>query len=459
MSPHLIKNFDELVAMRKGREATLRRAVLEAAEAGVKAVMPENFMKKLRVSGRVLKIDGAVKIDLRRFDEIVVLGAGKASIGMAKYVEKILRGRISGGAVIVPKQLREGHGLKKIEVMPSTHPLPSDLGLKASEKLLEYAENVSERTLVIFLLSGGASALMPYPAPGIPLEDKIETTRLLLESGATIDEVNAVRKHLSMIKGGWLGKKLSKARVLTLILSDVVGDKIETIGSGPTAPDPTTFKDAYEIMMRYQIWDKAPESVKERILKGVRGEVDETPKPGDPAFKKITNIVIAGISDACAAAVKKLRSKKFKAAVITRYAEGEASQIGIFLAGVLREMQQSKGRKAAVCGGETTVTVRGNGVGGRNQELALAASINMRDLGRAVLVSMGTDGVDGVSDAAGAIVDSKTYADAVAHGLTPPKYLVENDSNTFFREVGGAIYTGPTGTNVGDLIILASERA
>jgi len=453
----LIKNFDELVRMRSGRLAAIRRRLLEAAELGIRSVIPENFMKKLKVRGNALKIDDTVKLDLRRFEDIIVLGAGKASIGMARYVEKILSDKISGGLIVAPKGQHEDHGLKHIEVAPSTHPLPSELGLKASEKMMEYAESVTDKTLVLFLLSGGASALLPYPAPPVSLEDKIKATKLLLESGATIDEVNTIRKHLSMIKGGWLGKKLSKARVISLILSDVVGDKIETIGSGPTAPDPTTFKDAYEILRRYGIWEDMPETVKERISRGVNGEIEETPKPGDPAFKKITNIVIASVSDACQAAAKYLKSKKFRCNILTRFMEGEASQIGVFFAGILREFSEKKGRHAVICGGETTVTVRGKGIGGRNQELALAASIKIKDLKRCALISIGTDGVDGVSDAAGAIVDSETYNDALRKNLNPVKYLKENDSNTFFKQVGGAVYTGPTGTNVGDFVILASE--
>ena len=263
---------------------------------------------------------------------------------------------------------------------------------------------------------------------------------------------------MSMIKGGWLGKRLSKAQVISLILSDVVGDKIETIGSGPTVPDPTTFKDAYEILRRYGIWNDMPETVKERICKGMNGRVEETPKPGDIALKRIVNIVIASISDACQAATRYLKSKKFRCSILTRFMEGEASQVGVFLAGILRELSKKKGRYAMICGGETTVTVRGEGVGGRNQELALAASIKIKDLKRCVLVSIGTDGIDGISDAAGAIIDSETYNDALMKNINPVRYLKKNDSNTFFRQVGGAVYTGPTGTNVGDLVILASEN-
>ena len=431
----------------------MRRVALKAVESGIKSVMPENFMKKLKLRGRMLIIDKH-RIDLKQFDEVLVLGAGKAAVNMAKYVERLLSKYISRGFIVVPKGLHEGHGLKKIKAAPSTHPFPSDLGLKAAQEMLRYAEEVTEKTLTIFLLSGGASALLPLPAPPLTLQDKIEVTKLLLESGATIHEVNAVRKHLSAIKGGWLGKRLARGRVLSLILSDVVGDDIETIGSGPTAPDPTTFRDVYDILRRYSIWEKAPESVRQRITMGLEGKIEETPKPGDPAFKKITNLVIAGIGDACAAAASYLKSRGFKCSILTRFMEGEASQIGIFLAGILRELSEKKGKYAVICGGETTVTVRGSGLGGRNQELALSASIKMRGLRNCGLISVGTDGIDGISEAAGAIVDPETYQDALRMGLNPVEFLKNNDSNTFFDKVGGAIYTGPTGTNVGDLTIL-----
>jgi len=431
----------------------LRRVALKAVESGIKSVMPENFMKKLKLRGRMLIIDKH-RIDLKQFDEVLVLGAGKAVVNMAKYVERLLSKYVSRGFIVVPKGLHEGHGLKKVKAAPSTHPFPSDLGLKAAQEMLRYAEEVTEKTLTIFLLSGGASALLPLPAPPLTLQDKIEVTKLLLESGATIHEVNAVRKHLSAIKGGWLGKRLARGRVLSLILSDVVGDDIETIGSGPTAPDPTTFRDVYDILRRYSIWEKAPESVRQRITMGLEGKIEETPKPGDPAFKKITNLVIAGISDACAAAASYLKSRGFKCSILTRFMEGEASQIGIFLAGILRELSEKKGKYAVICGGETTVTVRGSGLGGRNQELALSASIKMRGLRNCCLISVGTDGIDGISEAAGAIVDPETYQDALRMGLNPIEFLKNNDSNTFFDKVGGAIYTGPTGTNVGDLTIL-----
>ncbi len=456
-SRSLIRNLDDLIEARTGKLSILRKEVLEAAEAGVRSVMPENFMKKVRLEDNLLLIGDSFKIDLRGYDEVVVLGAGKAVVQMAEYIERLLDDKISGGLIVSSMDPCKSHNLRRIDLFPSTHPIPSKLGLEASEEMMEYAEEISEKALVIFLLSGGASAMLPLPAPPVTLEDKITTTKLLLESGASIDEINAVRKHLSLIKGGWLGKKLSKARVITLILSDVVGNKIECIGSGPTAPDPTTFKDAYDILNRYDLWDKVPENVRKRILDGIEGRVEETPKPMDPAFKSITNMIIADIGDACRAAATSLRLRGFRCMVLSRFVEGEASEVGVFLAGILRELTEKHGKRALILGGEYIVTVRGGGIGGRNQELVLAASIKMADLKPCTILSIGTDGIDGISNAAGAIADPQTFKDALSLGLNPVKFLKENDSNEFFNRVGGAIYTGPTGTNVGDLTILATS--
>jgi len=456
-SPHgLIKNFDDLIGSRLGEMADLRSEVLKAAEHGIKSVMPECFMKRIRVENGSLIIKDSLRIDLREFDEVIILGVGKASVRMAEMLEPILYDRIAGGVIASLSSPCECINLRKINVVPSSHPVPSERSVEASEIILEWAESVTEKTLVIFLLSGGASAMLALPAPPITLEDKIFTTRLLLESGATIDEINTVRKHLSLVKGGWLGKRMSRARVISLILSDVVGNKVECIGSGPTAPDPTTFRDAYNILRRYDLWDRVPESVRRRIMDGLEGRVEETPKPGDPAFQRITNIVIADVGDACRAAAIYLESRGFKCSVLSKYAEGEASQVGIFLAGLLQQFEEEGGRKAAILGGEYTVTVRGGGVGGRNQELVLGSLPKLKDLKRSVIMSVGTDGVDGISSAAGAIADPQTYYDAIRLGINPVRFLRENDSNSFFNLVGGAIYTGPTGTNVGDLTILAS---
>lgn len=449
----IIKNFDQLVQERAGLLSDIREDALGAVEKAIQEVLPENALEKYVKRVRNLLIVKKTRYRLNEFKRVIVLGAGKASIGMAQYIEKILHDKIDSGIIVAPREKASQSKLEKIEVLPSTHPIPSMLGVRASEKLLENAGSADSETLVIFLLSGGASALIPLPSPPLTLEDKARTTKLLLNSGATIDEINTVRRHLSEIKGGKLIKKLNNATVISLIISDVVGDKLEAIGSGPTAPDPTTFKDAYEVLKRYNLWDKVPENVRRRIEDGLNGLVEENPKPGDPIFNKVQNVIVAGVSDACDAARRYLISKKYQAKILTRYMEGEASEIGKFLASVLKEQADRRGRIALICGGETTVKVRGHGIGGRNQELALSASINISKIAYTCLVSVGTDGVDGPTNAAGAIVDNETYSEAVMKGLNPILYLVDNNSYEFFKHAGGHVITDPTGTNVGDIVI------
>jgi len=449
----IVKNFDQLIQERSGILSDTRVDVLDAAEKSIEEILPRNALQRHVKRARNMLIVKKTKYRLNELKKVVVLGTGKASIGMAEYIEEILLDRIDSGLIIAPRELVSKATLEKIEVVPSTHPIPSMLGVRASERLLECASSVDSETLVIFLISGGASALTPLPAPPLTLEDKAQTTKLLLSSGATIDEINTVRRHISEIKGGRLVKKLSNARIISLIISDVVGDKLEVIGSGLTAPDPTTFKDAYGVLRRYSLWDKVSENVRKRIEDGLNGLIDENPKPGDPIFNRVQNVIVGSVSDACRAARRRLTSRKYPANILTRYMEGEASEIGRFLGSIMRELGDRKGRVALICGGETTVRVRGHGIGGRNQELALSTSINISKLAYSCLVSIGTDGVDGPTNAAGAIVDNETYGEAVENGLNPIIYLEDNNSYEFFKRVGGHVITGPTGTNVGDIVI------
>lgn len=453
MMDRVIKNLDSLVNVRSGILSSIRQDILEAVEKAVREVLPHNALKKYVKRARNLLIVNKVRYDLKYFNKVMVLGAGKASIGMAECIEKILYDKIDSGLIVAPREMVSKARLEKIEVLPSTHPIPSMLGVRASERLLEYVSSADSETLVIFLLSGGASALIPFPAPPLSLEDKAQTTKLLLNSGATIDEINTVRRHLSEIKGGRLVKKLDNARIISLIISDVVGDKLEAIGSGPTAPDPTTFKDAYAVLKRYNLWDKISENVRKRIQDGLNGVVDENPKPGDPIFNRVQNVIIANVSGACEAARRHLLQRNYPVRVLTRYMEGEASEIGRFVASIMREYASRRKKATIICGGETTVRVRGHGIGGRNQELALSASINISNLLYSCLVSIGTDGVDGPTNVAGAIVDNETYKEAVDKEANPVSYLEDNNSYEFFKRVGGHVITEPTGTNVGDIVI------
>jgi len=324
--------------------------------------------------------------------------------------------------------------------------------------MLRWAEGLGEHDLVICLISGGGSALMAQPLKGVSLRDKQWVIRALLKAGANIDELNTVRKHLSAVKGGRLAAKLFPATVLCLIVSDVVGDPPATIASGPTAPDETTYTDAIEVMERFNVWSHAPCNVKRMLRAGERGLMPETLKPESPVFEKVHNIIIGNNRLPVEAACKALKSRAVDAKVATCFLEGEASQAGVFLASLAREIRETAPyggkRSAIVFGGETTVTVRGRGKGGRNQELVLAAAQRIRNCLGVAIASIGTDGVDGSTDAAGAIADSETVKRAANLGMQADRYLRNNDSYRFFSKLNDLIITGPTGTNVNDVGVI-----
>ncbi|PUA33743.1 MAG: hypothetical protein B9J98_02020 [Candidatus Terraquivivens tikiterensis] len=452
----LIKNADELLEGYSGKEGKLRRDLLVSAEEAIRAVQPEELLrKKLRLKDRTLTVDG-VKVELTDFDEVVVLGAGKATHRMCRYLEGLLGDRIKRGIIIVPHGVVSDYASTSVRVRGGGHPVPDKEGHEAAKELVEVARSTGPKSLVLVLISGGGSALMPLPAEPVTLEDKVEVTRALLKSGATIDEVNVVRKHISMVKGGWLARHLSRARTISLILSDVVGDKLETIASGPTSPDPSTYADAISVLKKYGIWDSSPPSVRARLERGMRGEVPETPKPNDEAFLRVSNVIVGGCADACKAAFYKLKRLGYSTTYLTHRLEGEARYVGQTLARFIQDIRCGRaGRPAAlVLGGETTVTVKGKGVGGRNQELALSAAIELDGSRGCACLSIGTDGLDGPTDAAGAVTDCWTLDRGRRAGCDARAFLEDNDSYTFLKKVSCLIFTGPTGTNVGDLILL-----
>jgi glycerate 2-kinase len=390
---------------------------------------------------------------------IFVVGAGKAGLAMARAAEDELGDRIAGGLVIV----KEGHAdageapLRRIEVAEAGHPVPDERGVEATARLLGIADRAGEGDLVVCLISGGGSALLVSPAEGITLDDLQATTQLLLRSGATINELNAVRKHLSRVSGGRLALRASPARVMSLVLSDVVGSPLDVIASGPTAPDPTTYADALAVIERYGLAGQAPPTVLDVLRRGAAGQIDETPKPGDPVFDAVSNRVVAGNVTAVEAAAARAGELGLNSAVISTSVEGEARVVGVVLAGVAKEIA-AHGRPARrpaciLFGGETTVTVRGRGLGGRNAELALGAALTLDGLGPDLVVtSFATDGGDGASPGAGAIADGTTIARARSLGLDARAALENNDSYTFWSALGDAIVTGPTGTNVNDVM-------
>ena len=455
----IIKNFRDLLKNVDGKERSARRAVLLAVADGIKAAQPGNLFKhKVARKGDSLRlIDRA--LNLNKFEEILVLGAGKASVGMYQALRPLIENKLAGGVLIVPRGEEKKVYGGKVQFIGAGHPIPDEDGEKGARRILQMARSASANSLVICLISGGGSALMPSPVEGLTLKDKAYVTNLLLKSGANIEEVNTVRKHLSGIKGGRLAEACGAATVVTLILSDVVGDPVHSIASGPTAPDPTSFKEALAVLERSGIWSSAPASVRKRLLAGAAGKVKETPKPGSGVFRRVTNLMIGSNLDACLAARESLRKLEFDVLLLTTHLEGEARHIGTVLGSLAQSADRYglplKRRAAVVVGGETTVTVCGHGSGGRNQELVLSASMKMASLRGVAMASVGTDGIDGPTDAAGAVVDGKTVSRSKVIGLSVEDYLSENDSYHFFERLGDLVFTGPTGTNVQDISVLA----
>lgn len=387
--------------------------------------------------------------DLDRYDRVFVVGAGKAGGTMARAAERVLGRRITAGCIAV----KDGDPAKskRIDLRASGHPVPDERGVAAARRIAELCASASARDLVVCLLSGGASALLPAPGAPVTLAEKQETTRLLLACGANIHEMNAVRKHLSTLKGGRLAKLAAPARVVSLILSDVVGDQLDVIGSGPTAPDPSTFASALAVLDRYGIRGKVPASVRETLEQGR----EETPKPGDPLFGRVENVIVGSNQKSLEAAAAHAKSLGYRTLILASTIEGETRDVARMHAAIARQIRVSRQplRPPAciVSGGETTVTIRGKGKGGRNQEFALAAAIDLAGLEDTLILSAGTDGTDGPTDAAGALADGATCARSA---IDAAQALAQNDSYPFFQELGDLVITGSTGTNVMDLHLI-----
>lgn len=439
--------------------ARLRRAAMAILAAALEAVDPYVATRKtLRLAGGRLMVAGRAYA-LVHGARVVVVGAGKAGAPMAQAVEDVLGDRITAGAVIVKRGYTAP--LRKIALREAGHPVPDAAGETAARELLDTVTGLGPRDLVICLISGGGSALLPAPQDGVTLDDMIRTTDVLLRSGATIGEINAVRKHLSRVAGGRLALAASPARVVTLVVSDIVGTPLDAIASGPTVPDSTTYADALRVLDAYRLADRVPHAVRAALRRGAAGEIPETPKPGDPAFRRAHVTVVADNATAARAALTKARRLGFHARLLSTYMEGEAREVGLALAGIARQIAESGDpvRRPAclVAGGETTVTIRGTGRGGRNQELALAAARALHGIPGTLVVSFATDGTDGPTDAAGAVADGTTLSRARALGLDPAAHLANNDAYPFFDALGDLIRTGPTNTNVTDLMLILSS--
>jgi glycerate-2-kinase len=454
-----IKNKEDLInnAMSDlDREA--RRIALDVIEKTMESIDPKRLMySKVKVAEEKLAINNEI-FDLRDFRRIFVVGGGKASGYMAEAIEEILGERISDGVIVVPYGTSKKFKTRIIRVHEASHPIPDQSSIEGAKKIMELTEKAEKDDLVICLISGGGSSLMAYPREGITLEDKRKVTEILLKCGATINEINTVRKHLSKFKGGQLARSVYPATLISLLLSDVIGDPLDVIASGPTTPDSTTFKDAIAVLRKYNIWDITPQSIRELLLNGEKGLIQETPKAGDPCFEKTHNFIIGNNRIACLSAIAELRRMGLNTLLLTSYAEGEARDIGLIISAIAKEILSSGNpipRPAGlVIGGESTVTVTGKGVGGRNQEIALSSALKIAGLRGVVIASFSTDGIDGPTDAAGAIIDGSTIDRSIIKGLNAEDYLRNNDSYTFFKNLKDLIFTGPTGTNVNDISLL-----
>ncbi|VFU17880.1 D-glycerate 2-kinase [anaerobic digester metagenome] len=423
----------------------------------------EMIIRSMSVENDTLVIShgaGTLREDLRSYRDIMVLGIGKASSKMGMAMEEILGERISRGAVVT----KYGHAepLKSIQVMQAGHPIPDKNSVAGARALFDLASGADEKTLIINLVSGGGSALFSLPPEGISLKDKQAATKVLLESGADIGEINCIRKHLSQVKGGLFARAAFPARMINIILSDVVGDRLDTIASGIAVPDDTTYDQALDIVNRYHIRDRLPASVVDYLESGKKGEVPDTPKQGDPVFDRVLNILLGNNLAACIAARDHGVSLGYRAVLLTSTLTGEAREAAKFFAAIARDIRKGTAdfaRPALIlAGGETTVTIRGTGKGGRNQEMVLSFlnefSGNQTGLEGIYFLSAGTDGTDGPTDAAGALIGPDLLHEAARLGLNPGAYLGNNDSYHFFEQAGGLFITGPTNTNVCDIQLM-----
>lgn len=424
-------------------------------KAGVACVKPDRLIRDHVTRARELLSAGGETVDLSRVKRVFVAGAGKASGLMARELESVLGDRISGGTVVV----KYGHAAacRNIEVVEAGHPYPDEAGVEATRKIASLCQGAGEDDLVLFLLSGGGSALLADYPEGSSLEEVARLAKLLVNSGADIREINAVRKHVSRVKGGQLARLAHPARVVSLILSDVVGDPLEVIASGPTVADSSTFAEAVGVCRRYGIWERVPDALRRMLADGSEGKIAETPKPGDPLLARATSRLIGNNRLALEACLAYLRKQGLEGEIVTDRLEGDTEDIaaGIVAASLARQAQRPPSQPYALLfGGETTLKVTGNGLGGRNQHLALKAAWLLRDHPGVTLLAAGTDGTDGPTDAAGAVVSHETCRHAAALGMDPRASLRTFDSYSFFRAVGGHVLTGPTLTNVMDLVIV-----
>jgi glycerate 2-kinase len=444
---------DEAGGSGERRQLEIRELIGSVSRAALTAVDGRTAVRRaLEADATGLRIAGN-SYPRARLERVLLVAVGKAALAMERGARDVLGDSIAAATVTAPAGLR--HPSDRSDVWYASHPVPDTHGLAGAAEALNLARSAREGDLLLFLLSGGASALWPAPPAGVTLDELRRTTAALLRSGAPIREINTVRKHLSRIAGGRLAAAAHPARVATLIVSDVVGSPLDVIGSGPTVPDPTSYDDALGVIRSHSV--EVPASVVLHLQAGAAGELAETPKPGDPVFEHAAHAIVARNRDALEAAARAATRAGATARIVSDSLEGEARLVAAAVAGELRQArrERSAGDPPLVLlwGGETTVVVRGDGVGGRNQELALAAAVHLDGTEGVALAALGTDGIDGPTPAAGAVVDGSTLERARAAGLDAVGHLRRNDAHTLLRAAGDLVVTGPTGTNVNDLVI------
>ncbi len=437
-----------------------RQKIVTVLEAALTAVDPYGaVLHVLQRQGDTLTV-GAQQYDLRQFRRLFIIGAGKAGAPMTQAVEQVLGDRITDGLVVVKTD--HGGPTSKVRIAEASHPMPDAAGVAAGEQILTLAHEAGPEDLVIALLSGGGSALLVAPAEGLTLADKQGMTNALLACGATINEINCLRKHCSAVKGGQLARAVAPATLITLALSDVIGSPLDVIASGPTVPDASTWADAWAVVEKYDLAEKLPPAIVARLRAGVAGAIADTPKNGDPAFAKTQNVIVADNRVAADAALAKARALGYHTLLLTTYVEGEAAHVAKVAVALAKEVRASGLPIAApaclVLGGETTVTLGASpGRGGRNQELALAAALALRNSPGVTIASLATDGTDGPTDSAGGLADSATVARGETAGLSALEHLRRHDAYPFLQATNDLLLTGPTQTNVNDLIFIFVE--
>jgi hydroxypyruvate reductase len=438
-----------------------RRAYLPVLEEALTAVEPRTCTgQALHRDGDWLQI-GDRSYDLRELRTLYVVGFGKASAPMAQAVEDVLGDHVADGVVVV----KYGHtaATRTARLVEAGHPVPDGQSVAGARAVVDLVDQAGEDDMVLVLISGGGSALLTLPAPGLTLEDLQGLTNLLLRCGATINEINTLRRHCSAVKGGQLARRIAPARAVGLILSDVVGNPLDAIASGPLVPDPSTFADAWAVVEKYGLAGDLPAGVHTHLQAGLQGEMPDTPKPGDPVFDQVQVVIVGDNALAAERGARAATEAGYHAAVLSTFVEGEAREVARVVAALGKEVVRHHRPQAPpaclILGGETTVTLRGEGSGGRNQELALAAAQALQGWPHITVVALGTDGNDGPTDAAGGVVDGGTVDRARAAGLNPQAHLQNNDAYPLLRATNDLLLTGPTNTNVNDLIFVFVEAS